>query len=149
MTPGANPPVRAMARAVARAYPWLASVRTAARSTRSLVWARATSDDPPWAHAGRGEERVEPPRQFGQMVAGHLRVEVMLQVVGEFQEERGDEVAPQGAGLGERCVAVGVVREVDGQQWVDPAAHDRHQRVHKDAWRGGPEHRAAGERRQR
>src|SRR5215475_3601179 len=94
MTPGANPPVRAMARAVVRAYPWLASVRTVARRTRSLVCARATSEDSAWTHAGAGEQRVEPARQRGQVVAGHLRVEVVFQVVGQLRWIPSPVVAP-------------------------------------------------------
>src|SRR6266508_1842071 len=102
-----------MARAVVRAYPWLASVATVARKSRSRVPARATSDDPPGVDAG-SRERVEPARQLGQPVAGHLRVEVVLQVVGELQEDGRQDPPAQGARLRQRRAAVVVVRQVNG-----------------------------------
>src|SRR6266702_6311769 len=106
MTPGANPPVCAMARAVVCAYPWMASVRTAARRIRSRLPARATSDDPPRAHAGAFEVRVEPAGQFGQVMAGHLRVEVVFEVIGQLEEQGGDHPPAQRARLRQRGVPV-------------------------------------------
>src|SRR5581483_4236274 len=115
MTPGANPPVAAMARAVDLRYPITESVRTAARSTRCLV-SRAKSDDLSGPHPGRLEHQVESPRQLGQVMAGHGRVEMVLQMIGELQEERRNDAAAQGSGLRHRGVAEVVVRQIDRQQ---------------------------------
>src|SRR6266508_5113663 len=98
MAPGANPPLAATARAVVRAYPCSASVRIAARRMRCRVSARITSDDPPRADARLGEEPVQPAGQLGAPVAGHLGVEVVLQVVGQLQEDRWDDAAAQRTG---------------------------------------------------
>src|SRR6266508_5347545 len=102
MTPGANPPVVAIARAVVALNPCSASVCTVARSTRSRVCVlggMTGSDHPPRHNAGPGQERIEPPGKARQVVAGHLRVQVVLQVVGQLQEDRWDDPAAEGTGL--------------------------------------------------
>ena len=42
------------------------------------------------------EERIEPARQFLEVVAGHLRIQVVLQVIGQFQEERRNDTSRAG-----------------------------------------------------
>ena len=67
------------------------------------------------------------------MVAGHRRVEVVLQVVRQLQEQRG-MIRPRSVlGLRQRRVAVVVVRQVDRQQRIDPTADERQERVDQAA----------------
>ncbi len=91
----------------------------------------------PGLHSGRPKERVQSLRQFGQVAARHARVKVMLQVVSQFEEQGWDDPAAQRSGLRQRRVAVAVVRQVDREQRVDPAAGDDQDGVHKYGRRPG------------
>ena len=71
-----------------------------------------------------------------EVVARNLRVEVVLQVIGQFQEERRREPTAQGVCLGQRRLSVVAVGQVDRQQRIDPAPHNRQSHVTQDG--GGP-----------
>src|SRR6266568_7699541 len=141
-----------MARALVAAKPSVARVRSAACTIRSLVsvrwpmhstiakqqvlWASSrvgsvsgASDDMPSLHPGTLEEWVEAPGELWEVVAGDLGIEMVLQVIGQLEEDRGDDPAPERSGPRERCAAVAVVRKVDREERVDPAPHDHHGRV--------------------
>lgn len=51
-------------------------------------------NDIPVLHARLFEEGIEAASEFGEVVAGHLGIQVVFQVIGEFQEEGGNDCAP-------------------------------------------------------
>jgi hypothetical protein len=42
------------------------------------------SKHPPWLHSGVFQNWINAARQLGQIVAGHARVKMMFQVIGQF-----------------------------------------------------------------
>lgn len=71
------------------------------------------------------KERVEPLRQFSQVMAGNLRIEMVLQVIGQFQEESWYDSPAQRMGLRQGSLSIVLVREMHRQQGINPAPYNR------------------------
>src|SRR5262249_27461821 len=64
----------------------------------------------PARHAGAIEEGIKPCGKLFQVVTGHLWIQVMLQVVGELEEQRGNHATTQRMRLREWRIAEVPVR---------------------------------------
>lgn len=105
----------------------------------------ALSKHIPVLYPGLLEKWVEPARQFREIVAGHLGIEVVLQVVGEFEKKRGDHPASQRMCLRQRGISVIFVGKINGEQWIHPASRNCQDCIEKDARRDVPQENAAGD----
>jgi hypothetical protein len=54
----------------------------------------------PYLYACLFKERIEPPRQFRQMMTRHLGIEMVFQVISQFEKDRWDNPPTQGMRLG-------------------------------------------------
>ena len=68
-----------------------------------------------------------------------LRIEVMFEVIGQLKEQSGNDEASQRVRLRERRIAVVTVRQMNGEQRVNPTADNRQHKVQTERWKNWPE----------
>ena len=84
------------------------------------------SRHPTWHHSRFSEDGIQAPRKPGQVVARNLWVQMVLEMVREFEEESRNDMAPKGVGLRKWRISVVSVREMNGEKREHP-----HSRVHQ------------------
>ena len=72
---------------------------SSAQSRRNLP-DKPGSGDAPGLDSSLSEQGVKPSGQFGQLMAGYFRIEVVFQMICQLQEERRDDRTAPGCGSG-------------------------------------------------